>query len=656
MNNTVIIIESPNKVEKIAKYSGAKVYATVGHFKALANNFLNDYENYEPIYEYIENKKFSINKIIDDCKNKDIIIATDPDREGFAIGYMFYDLVKNLAKSVKRAEFHEITEAGIQKGLQNAIPFKSANLNEFEAFKARSVGDKLVGFILSPKYINKLGDKNVSVGRVQTPALNIIVKREKEIEEFSNNSSNKKLSYKIKVKLSKDNQEFYAINDNIYENKEEIEAKINSLREIKQALVYKVDEKDTQIKPKEPFRTSQYQEEANKKFGFSSEVAMNLAQKLFEKGLITYHRTDSNSLSKEFIDEIQTKFGTQEWYEKREYQAGKQSQAQAHEAIRISHIHDYTDIDDKIAKEEKLSDDEIKAYKLIYTNSLLSQAKNAINKIYNYDIDIDALSFKAKATKEIYKGFKGVFDSFTDEEETNEEDKDEKTTLILNKDEKLDIIDYEISEVKKQAPKRYKESNFISILEKNGIGRPSTFATFLPRLLKRDFIKIETKGKNQEIVATPKGIRAIESMMDNPDEWITTSEFTAHMGNVLDEISKGKLGYLDFIKPLHEKMEFKHISTMDNQAKIPPSQKSLEYAQNLAQTTGLELPKEAYEDYKICTAFIDKAKKLKPPTQKQIELAQKIAQSNNIELPKNYQSSMEICSKFIDKHIKKNNK
>ncbi|MBR6611762.1 MAG: type IA DNA topoisomerase [Campylobacter sp.] len=486
MNNTVIIIESPNKVEKIAKYSGAKVYATVGHFKALANNFLNDYENYEPIYEYIENKKFSINKIIDDCKNKDIIIATDPDREGFAIGYMFYDLVKNLAKSVKRAEFHEITEAGIQKGLQNAIPFKSANLNEFEAFKARSVGDKLVGFILSPKYINKLGDKNVSVGRVQTPALNIIVKREKEIEEFSNNSSNKKLSYKIKVKLSKDNQEFYAINDNIYENKEEIEAKINSLREIKQALVYKVDEKDTQIKPKEPFRTSQYQEEANKKFGFSSEVAMNLAQKLFEKGLITYHRTDSNSLSKEFIDEIQTKFGTQEWYEKREYQAGKQSQAQAHEAIRISHIHDYTDIDDKIAKEEKLSDDEIKAYKLIYTNSLLSQAKNAINKIYNYDIDIDALSFKAKATKEIYKGFKGVFDSFTDEEETNEEDKEEKTTLILNKDEKLDIIDYEISEVKKQAPKRYKESNFISILEKNGIGRPSTFATFLPRLLKRE--------------------------------------------------------------------------------------------------------------------------------------------------------------------------
>ena len=118
MNNTVIIIESPNKVEKIAKYSGAKVYATVGHFKALANNFLNDYENYEPIYEYIDNKKFSINKIIDDCKNKDIIIATDPDREGFAIGYMFYDLVKNLAKSVKRAEFHEITEAGIQKGLQ----------------------------------------------------------------------------------------------------------------------------------------------------------------------------------------------------------------------------------------------------------------------------------------------------------------------------------------------------------------------------------------------------------------------------------------------------------------------------------------------------------------------------------------------------------
>ncbi|WP_096024802.1 type IA DNA topoisomerase [Campylobacter lanienae] len=654
MNNTIIIIESPNKVEKIAKYSGAQVYATKGHFKTLADNFLKDYENYEPIFEYIESKKFPISKIIDNCKNKDVIIATDPDREGFGIGYMFYDLIKNIAKSVKRAEFHEITQMGIQKGLDNAIPFKSANLNEFEAFKARSVGDKLVGFILSPKYINKLGDKNVAVGRVQTPALNMIVQREKEIEEFNNNSANKQVSYKIKVKLSKDNQEFYAINDNIYESKEEIEAKINSLKDIKQALVYKIDEKDIQIKPKEPFRTSQYQEEANKKFGFSSEVAMSLAQKLFEKGLITYHRTDSNILSNEFIDEVGVKFGSFDWYEKREYQAGKQSQAQAHEAIRISHIHDYEDIENKIAKEEKLSDDEIKVYKLIYTNSLLSQSKNAINKSYSYDIDIDMLSFKAKATKEIYKGFKGVFENFSDDKEINEDEKEEQTTLILDKNEKLDIIDYEISEVKKQAPKRYKESNFISILEKNGIGRPSTYATFLPRLLQRDFIKIEAKGKNQEIIATTKGIRAIESMIENQDDWITKSEFTAHMEAILDEISQGKLSYLDFIKPLHEKMEFNPISTNENQVKIPPSPKSLEYAKNLAQSTGLEIPSQAYEDYKICKEFIDKAKALKPPTQKQIELVEKIAKSNNIELPKNYQTSVEICSKFINKHLKKN--
>lgn len=652
MQNSVIIIESPNKEAKIAQITGAKVFATKGHFKTLTKLIVKDYQSYEPEFEFKDDKaKFAINKIIGECKGKEVIIATDPDREGYGIGYLFYEMVKNQAQSVKRAEFHEITEQGIKKGLDNAIPFSSSNFNEFSAFKARAVGDKLVGFILSPKYLQISKDYNVSVGRVQTPALSLIVKRELDIKEFNENAENKKIDYKIKVKLSKNGVEFYAINDNIYQSIDEANEKIKSLNEIKKAKVYAVEKKEAQIKPNAPFRTSQYQEAANKKFGFSSEVAMALAQKLFEKGLITYHRTDSNSLSTEFLNEVENKFKSCQWYEKREYKAGNQSQAEAHEAIRISHIHDFSEIEN-IAQKESLSDDEIKAYTLIYTNSLLSQAKNAINENFTYDIDINALSFKAKSSKVIYKGFKGVFESFTDDE--NEETQDEikeVNNLELQKDEELDILSFELQEVKKKAPSKYKESNFISLLEKEKIGRPSTYATFLPKLLQREFIQIVKKGKNNEIVATQKGINFIKSLKTNGDEWITKSEFTAQMEEVLDEISAGKQQYLNFIKPLHEKLG--NIEVKEQEKKIsPPSPKQLEFAKQLAQKTGLELPSNIEEDYKICNEFIEKAKAQVPPSPKQIELAKKLANDKKVDLPKNYEKSLEICSKFIDKHIK----
>ena len=196
MSNAVIIIESPN----IEHITGAKVYATKGHFKELAKEIVADYTGYEPIFEMKEQSKHRMNEIFNDCKGKDVIIATDPDREGYGIGYMVYETIKNIAKSVKRAEFHEITESGIKKGLDKAVPFASSNLKEFDSFKARAVGDKLVGFIMSPAYINKLNDKNLSVGRVQTPALALIVKRELEIKEFLASPASKQIDYKIKAK------------------------------------------------------------------------------------------------------------------------------------------------------------------------------------------------------------------------------------------------------------------------------------------------------------------------------------------------------------------------------------------------------------------------------------------------------------------------
>jgi DNA topoisomerase I len=649
MGDAVIIIESPNKCDKIEHITGAKVYATKGHFKELAKEIVVDYTGYEPIFEMKEQSKHRMNEIFNNCKGKDVIIATDPDREGYGIGYMVYETIKNIAKSVKRAEFHEITESGIKKGLDKAVPFASSNLKEFDSFKARAVGDKLVGFIMSPAYINKLNDKNLSVGRVQTPALALIVKRELEIKEFLASPASKQIDYKIKTKLkTSDGVEFTAINDNIFSSKDEANAKIAELSG-NRAKVYQIDTKQSQMKPQAPFRTSQMQEAANKRLEFSSDKTMSLAQKLFEKGLITYHRTDSNSLSNEFINEVGVKFGNEEWYEKREYKAGSQSQAEAHEAIRISHVHDYGEIDE-IAGRESLSDDEKSLYELIFLNSVLSQAKNAINENKTYDIDVKALSFKAKTGKCIYKGFKGALKEQADDEDERDKDVAE-IELNLNKGDEVQILGFELQEVKKQAPQHYKESNFISLLEKEGIGRPSTYATFLPTLLKREFVVIETKGKNQNIIATPKGINFIESVKAD-DEWITQSEFTKQMEGVLDEISDSKVNYLDFIKPLHEKMGFKELSSGETK---PPSEAQLNFAKSIALDLKIALPGNIETDWKICLDFINKNKDkaIRPPSDKQIKLAQDLAKDKKLELPKGYDTDLKICKAFIEKALKK---
>ncbi|MGF7479341.1 type IA DNA topoisomerase [Campylobacter concisus] len=649
MSNAVIIIESPNKCDKIEHITGAKVYATKGHFKELAKEIVADYTGYEPIFEMKEQSKHRMNEIFNDCKGKDVIIATDPDREGYGIGYMVYETIKNIAKSVKRAEFHEITESGIKKGLDKAVPFASSNLKEFDSFKARAVGDKLVGFIMSPAYINKLNDKNLSVGRVQTPALALIVKRELEIKEFLASPASKQIDYKIKAKLkTRSGVEFTAVNDNIFSSKDEANAKIAELGG-SMAKVYQIDTKQSQIKPQAPFRTSQMQEAANKRLGFSSDKTMSLAQKLFEKGLITYHRTDSNTISDEFINEVEAKFKGEEWYEKKIYKAGSQSQAEAHEAIRISHVHGYGEIDE-IAGRESLSDDEKSLYELIFLNSVLSQAKNAVNENKTYDIDVKALSFKAKTGKCIYKGFKGALKEQADDED--EQDKDvAQIELNLNQGDEVEVLGFELQAVKKQAPQHYKESNFISLLEKEGIGRPSTYATFLPTLLKREFVVIETKGKNQNIVATGKGISFIESVKAN-DEWITQSEFTKQMEGVLDEISDGKVNYLDFIKPLHEKMGFKELNSGETKS---PSEAQLNFAKNIASDLKIALPDGIEADWKICSDFINKNKDkaIRPPSDKQIKLAQDLAKDKKLELPKSYDTDLKICKAFIEKALKK---
>lgn len=666
MSDTIIIIESPNKKDKIQKISGFDTYATKGHFKSLTKNFIKDYDSYEVEFDFIdEDAKKRMNFIFSQCSGKEVIIATDPDREGYAIGYLFFQVIKNKAKSIKRAEFHEITENGVKKGLATALPFNATNFKEFEAFKARAVGDKLVGFILSPKYAKATNDKNTSVGRVQTPALNLIVSKDEEIKAFNALSEDEKVSYKVRAKCQSANgTEFEIESEKILKDKAELESFLNYISNNKEALFTQMQVKESKKAPPAPFRTSKLQEKANQILGFSPDDTMLLAQQLFENGLITYIRTDSNALSAEFIDEVQKAYKDKEWYERREYKAGKQSQAEAHEAIRITHLHELSELDalfEKTNKEAstKLVDKHKALYTLIYKNSICSQAKDKVSELKSFEFDINGAPFKTSMSKVLYKGFESVFNDESDENE-NENSQSEisqnKVDLsFLQPNEKVSVLDLQGVEVKKQAPSPYKESSFISLLEKEGIGRPSTYASFLPTLIKRRYVELQAKGKNKLIIPTQKGIEMIE-LLRKDDEWITQSEYTRLMEEMLDAITEGKIGYKDFISPLHAKMNYEKI----NKAESGATPKQIELVEKLAKEQNKEIPNDLFSDFTKTKAFIDELIKIsnanKAPSDKQISFAENLAQKHNAQLPQDYKTNLKACSDFIAKFAAKKGK
>ena len=666
MSDTIIIIESPNKKDKIQKISGFDTYATKGHFKSLTKNFIKDYDSYEVEFDFIdEDAKKRMNFIFSQCSGKEVIIATDPDREGYAIGYLFFQVIKNKAKSIKRAEFHEITENGVKKGLATALPFNATNFKEFEAFKARAVGDKLVGFLLSPKYAKAIEDKNTSIGRVQTPALNLIVSKDEEIKAFNALSEDEKISYKVRAKCQSANgTEFEIESEKILKDKAELESFLNYISSSKEALFTQMQVKESKKAPPAPFRTSKLQEKANQILGFAPDDTMLLAQQLFENGLITYVRTDSNALSAEFIDEVQKAYKDKEWYERREYKAGKQSQAEAHEAIRITHLHELSELDalfEKTNKEAstKLVDKHKALYTLIYKNSICSQAKDKVSELKSFEFDINGAPFKTSMSKVLYKGFESVFNDESDENE-NENSQSEisqnKVDLsFLQPNEKVSVLDLQGVEVKKQAPSPYKESSFISLLEKEGIGRPSTYASFLPTLIKRRYVELQAKGKNKFIIPTQKGIEMIE-LLRKDDEWITQSEYTRLMEEMLDAITEGKLGYKDFISPLHAKMNYEKI----NKAESGATPKQIELVEKLAKEQNKEIPNDLFSDFAKTKAFIDELIKIsntnKAPSDKQISFAENLAQKHNAQLPQDYKTNLKACSDFIAKFAAKKGK
>ncbi len=688
MKDSVIIIESPNKVAKIKEITGAKVFATIGNFMQLKSYDENN--NFKPTFEYDPQKKKRIFEIIEACKNKKVYIATDPDREGYAIGYHFYEKIKKIASSIYRAEFFEITPSGINKGLQNALLFENTNKQMYQSALARRVADMLLGFTLSPYLGKALGQmKGSSVGRVQTPCLKLIVDRDREIEKFKALPENEKISYQIQAKIN-DNANREVIIKHCDEKGEEIKFNdkeealklFESLKDNKACLLKDLKTSVVETKPKKPFITSTLLEKASSMLGLSISKVQSLAQNLFEAGLITYIRTDAESLSVEFLNEAESFYLPiyKEVYQKREYKAGKQSQAEAHEAIRITHPHKYEDLESIVYNANITNQDALKLYQLIFERTIESQGKNAI-----YDKQDLLFKIKNEYFKCSVKGLKsaGFLAMFSKKELKNDESNDDKDNkekeqnaqFNLKIDDVLSLNDLVLATIKRNAPSPYKEADFVKLLENKGIGRPSTYASYLPTLVKREYISI-SQDKKHIITPTHKGKRVVE-VFENAYQFIIDLTYTKQMEEVLDEIVENKSSYVDFISNLNSKCpKIEKLERNDDEIK-PSSEGQITYTyiENILRDLQLNLSEEFKnykEDNRIAKAFLDRYIKeheffkknnkkasssnnneIRPATPKQINFAEMLAKKHNVKLPKDYKSNIKVCGDFINEYSKK---
>ncbi|WQS41980.1 type IA DNA topoisomerase [Helicobacter pylori] len=686
MNNSVIIIESPNKVAKIREITGAKVFATIGHFMQLKS--YDESNGFKPTFNYDQEKKKHIFEMIEACKNKKVYIATDTDREGYAIGYMFYQKIKNVASSIYRAEFFEITPSGINKGLQNALLFENTNKQMYQSALARRVADMLLGFTLSPYLGKALGQmKGSSAGRVQTPCLKLIVDRDREIEKFKALPENEKVSYQIQAKINDSANREVTIKhcdekgeEIKFNDKEEALKLFESLKDNKACLLKDLKNSVVETKPKKPFITSTLLEKASSMLGLSISEVQSLAQNLFEAGLITYIRTDAESLSVEFLDETESFYAPiyKDLYLKREYKAGKQSQAEAHEAIRITHPHTTEDLESIVYNANITNQDALKLYQLIFERTIESQGKNAIYDKQDLLFKIKNEYFKCSVKGLKSAGFLAMFSKKELENDESNDDKDNKekeqnAQFNLKIDDVLSLNDLVLATIKRNAPSAYKEADFVKLLENKGIGRPSTYASYLPTLVKREYISI-SQDKKHIITPTHKGKRVVE-VFENAYQFIIDLTYTKQMEEMLDEIVENKSSYVDFISNLNSKCpKIEKLERNDDEIK-PSSEGQITYIENILRDLQLNLSEEFKnykEDNRVAKAFLDRYIKEheffkknnkkasssnndenRPATPKQISFAEMLAKKHNVKLPKGFKYSMKVCGDFINEYHKK---
>jgi len=568
----LVIVESPTKARKLSEYLGHDfvVQASVGHVRDLPKNKLGiDLENnFEPTYEVADDKKAVVKTLTDLAQKADqIYLATDPDREGEAIAWHIYELLKNGKKKLEdskfhRSTFHEITKTAVLEAINTPAQISFELVN---AQQARRVVDRLVGYQVSPVLWKKIR-RGLSAGRVQSVALRLIAEREREIASFIAEEY-----WEVDVLLNTDlNTALKLVLKDILTSKEPVNAQlliarvtevsnkkyepttadhVNPVLTDLQTAAYQVDyveQKSRERASLPPFTTSTLQQAAANRLGFTSKQTMSLAQQLYEEGLITYHRTDSVNLSSGSLEMareyIGSHFGASYVPAKARYFAQKSKNAQeAHEAVRVTEAH--LTPEQMTQKHPRFEGRHAKLYDLIWRRFLASQMCSAVYDQTAITIDAtaqNATHYTLRTSGSVLR-FDGWMKLFSSQEDV--------ILPAVTKDQKLEFVDLNSAQKFTQPPARYNDASLVKELEKRGIGRPSTYASIISVIVDRGYVERLEK----RFTATAVGLTVSDFLVTNFTTFMDY-DFTAEMEEDLDRIARGEKEWhkvvSDFYAPL----------------------------------------------------------------------------------------------------------
>ena len=592
MSKTLVVVESPAKAKTIKKYlgSGYEVLASKGHIKDLPKRMGIDVENgFQEQYEVIEAKAKVLSDLKHEAKKADrLLLATDPDREGEAIAWHLAEELRRPKLEVKRVEFEEITQKGVQRGLDHP---RDLDQHLYDAQRARRVLDRIVGYDVSALVWQKLAF-GLSAGRVQSVALRLIVAREREIEAFVPEEY-----WNVGVALRGTAPEkFLARLAKVDGEKIEVktEAEATALRDDLASATYRVanvTQREQKRHAPAPYTTSKLQQDATSHLRFSTKRTMTIAQRLYEGidlkkdgglvGLITYMRTDSVRVSQEAVTEarayIEQRYGAKYLPAKPNVYKSRKDAQEAHEAIRPTSI-EYTP--ERVAK--YLTEEQFKLYKLIWDRFLASQMSHAV-----YDqtgVDIEAVPQRKGAAHKVIqlrasgkvlkfagwleqygRGFGDGPRELAGEDEAGEREaakadaapargaEDEEGLLPeLKAGESLSIVTPPgvVTEQKfTQPPPRYNEGSLVRELEKRGIGRPSTYAEIISKVQAREYVERLPGG---QMKATELGKMVVDGLVGTELDFMDPS-FTAKMEEELDAVEHGKLDRKELLSRFYQR-------------------------------------------------------------------------------------------------------
>lgn len=574
----LVIVESPTKARTIRGFlpAGYEVQASMGHVRDLPESAsdipeevkgeewsrlgVNVHANFEPLYVIPKDKRKVVKQLKEALKKADeLILATDEDREGESISWHLQQVLQPKVPT-RRMVFHEITREAIQEALQNC---REVDEQLVRAQETRRILDRLVGYTLSPLLWKKIAPK-LSAGRVQSVAVKLLVDRERERRAFKKatywdlkadlqpRTASQAASFPAELvslggKRLASGQDFDPSTGQLIAGRDVVlldQAQAEALRDRllgKAWVVSSVEERPSTRKPAPPFTTSTLQQEANRKLRLSAQQTMRIAQKLYEEGYITYMRTDSVHLSEQAIRAaracVESMYGKEYLSpEPRQYTTKTKGAQEAHEAIRPAGS------EFRLPSQTPLTGQELALYDLIWKRTVASQMAEARQTHTIVLIAVDDAVFRASGKRIDFPGFFRAYVEGSDDPEAALEDREVHLPLLRQGD-PLSCLQLEPVGHETQPPPRYTEASLVKVLESEGIGRPSTYATILNTIMSRGYVR----SMGNALVPTYTAF-AVTELLEKYFPNLVNTRFTAEMEQTLDDIASGQADWLPYLR------------------------------------------------------------------------------------------------------------